>query len=144
MLTDARAQRREGYLDHRIVNEFHLERCVLRIDDAIPHDRIDLDRHVVLGNRLLLFDCRRQGTHVDGRLPFDQRDDPIKPRPPAGLISAEAENDGALVLVGDAQAGQPHDDNHDDDYVPHLDDHSWSPIPKKPDAPACCLLWGRL
>jgi hypothetical protein len=42
-----------------------------RIDDPVPHDRVHLDRHIVLGDGLLLLDRGGVGAQVHGRLPLD-------------------------------------------------------------------------
>ncbi len=121
MMADARAQVRERDLDHGMVDALHVDDRAARVDDAIPHHCVDLDRDVVLGDRLLLLDRRGVDTQVDGRLPLDHRDDPVEAGAARVLIASEAEDDGALVLVGDTQTRQSdqHQGCDDEDYDRH-------------------------
>ena len=75
---------------------------------------VHLDRHVVLGDRFLLLDRRRIDAQVDAALPLDQRNDPVKARPLGAMIAAEPEHDAAHILIGDADAGQSENDQHND------------------------------
>jgi len=54
---------------------------------------------------LLLVDRGGDGADVDHFLPLDQGDDPVQSGAADSGQFAEAENDGALILVGDAKAG---------------------------------------
>ena len=119
MLADAGAQRGQGHLNHGGVDALDFQDRRHGIDDAVPDDRIHLDRHVVLGDRFLLLDRRRIDAQVDAALPLDQRNDPIKARPLGGVIAAEPEHDAAHILIGDADACQSENDQHNDDDIRH-------------------------
>jgi len=60
-------------------------------------------------------DCGGVDAQVDSTLPFDQRDDPIETRSFGCLVSAEAKDDAADILVGDAQTSQSEQNDHDQD-----------------------------
>ena len=96
----------EGDLDYCIVDRAHFERRLPRIDDPIPDHGIDLDRHVVLGDRLLLLNSCSINAQIHRLLPFDQRDYPVEAGATGSLVAPEPEDDGALVLIGNAQARQ--------------------------------------
>ena len=59
MLADDVAQRGQRHLDHGVVDVGDLDHGEVGLDDAVPDDGVDLHRHVVRGDRLLLLDRRR-------------------------------------------------------------------------------------
>ena len=119
MLADAGAQSGERDLNDRRVDILDFQDRSLGIDDAIPDDCVDLDRHIVFGDRFLLLDRRSVDAQIDATLPLDQRNDPIEARTPGALIAAEPENDATHILVGDADACQSENNQHNDDEQRH-------------------------
>ena len=73
VLAQHRAQRRQRHLLDRVGDRPHLHDGALGIDDAIPDHRLDLDRHVVAGDPLLLLDIGRDGAQIEHGLPLDER-----------------------------------------------------------------------
>src|SRR5215468_9169882 len=121
MLADDVAQRGERHLVDRGAVVLHGDHGLRRVDDAEPQDGVDLDGDTVAGDRLLLLDRDRLRAQVQLLLPLDERNDPVETRPAHGLVAAEAEDDAALIFLGDPEAGKPEDDegsNQTDD--PHL------------------------
>ena len=51
------------------------------IDDPVPGDGIDFHRHIVSGDRILLFDLGGYDALIDQHLAFDQRNEEYKPGP---------------------------------------------------------------
>jgi hypothetical protein len=100
------AQQGERHLRHSFVHVLHLDHRPAGIDDAIPNHRIDLDGHVVPGDRLLLLDIGRHDAQVDRQLAFDKRDEKVQSRPACADKAAKSENNRALILVGDAKTGR--------------------------------------
>jgi hypothetical protein len=88
----------------------HLDERAGGIDDAAPDHRVDLDGDVVPGDRLLLLDRVGRGAQVDPGLGLDEGDEPEQARPGRAVETPEPENDAALVLLGDAQAGEEQED----------------------------------
>ena len=111
MLADDAAQRGNRHLRHRISYIGDLDQRTRRVDDAAPDDGVDLDRHIVPGDGLLLLDRGRRGANVDSALPFDQWRQKIKPRSRSAHIASEKKHDGALILIGDAYAEKQQQQN---------------------------------
>ena len=122
MLADAGAQCRQRDLDHGVVDVLHLELCLLWVDNPVPHDRIDLDRDVVLGDGFLFLDRGHVDAQVDRVLPLEERNNPVEAGPAGRVITAEPEDDGARVLIGDAQTcdrDRDQDDGNKRCFVEH-------------------------
>ena len=113
MLADDIAQRRLRDLDNRITDIDNLDDGPFGIDRPAPDHRVDLDRHIVLGNRLLLLDRGRHRAHIDRPLPLDERDQQIKTRPRCAGIFAELEDHRPFILIGDPHAGREKEEHKD-------------------------------
>src|SRR5262249_41620253 len=109
------AERRQRHLLDGIADIAHLDDGTLRIENAVPNDGIDLDRHVVPRDALLLLDVRRHGAQVHLLLPFDEQPDQVEPGPRDAIELAEAKDDATLILIRDAETldNDEHGD-HDD------------------------------
>ena len=85
------------------------------IEDAVPDDRIDLHRDIVLGDGFLLLDGGRHGAQIDLALPFEEWNEPIRSGAAQAVVSPETKDNSALILVGNSDARQrnDHDDRND-------------------------------
>ncbi len=90
------------------------EHGLARIDHAKPKHGVDLHRHAVARDRLLLLDGNGDRARVDLALPLDERNQVVKPRPANAGKPAEAEDHTALVLLRDANAGKQNQRNDDE------------------------------
>jgi hypothetical protein len=106
MLTDDIAQRGYGNLDDGIADIDHFDDGAFGIDRLAPNHGVDLDRHIVARDRLLLLNGGRHRAHIDRYLPLDERDQQIKTRSRGSRIFAEPEDHRPFILMGDPHRGE--------------------------------------
>ena len=115
VLAEHGAKRRQRHLLDGVGDAAHLDDRALRIDDAVPDHRVDLDRHIVAGDALLLLDGGGDGAQVELGLPLDEEPDEIEAGPGGAVEFAQAKDDGALVLLGDTDALEGYDEHQQND-----------------------------
>ena len=100
-LADHVAERRPRILRDREPEVLDLDDRVRRALDLEEQDRVDADRHVVLGDDLLSRDLNRLDARVDQADLIDERHDEEQTRPLDAQELAETEHDRALPLCGE-------------------------------------------